>query len=357
MSSEAEVPAIPRRRPSLADVAAHAGVSQGAVSKVIRNAYGVSAGMQERVQRSIDDLGYRPRTGARGLRGQTFTIAMGLTIPQLANEFFSQVAAGAARKLAGSGYQMIIGTSLGYEDDQGVLDALVDRQVDGIIAISLDVEPKWLERFARDAPVVLIGRHDQSRSYDTVTNDDLAGGDLVMNHLFELGHEKIAHLTVWGIRNRRESRPPHALRQEAYEKHMTARGLRHRIAYAISEQEAYESTLDLLDSDERPTAIFAGNDALAIGTLAALAERGLTPRDVSVVGYDNIGLAGHPLVSLTTIDQYGELIGETAVTLLLERIEKSRADSRHVQLDPQLIVRKSTSTPVSDRQERNIGLA
>ncbi|WP_458115942.1 LacI family DNA-binding transcriptional regulator [Arthrobacter sp. D2-10] len=345
MSSEAKVPATSRRRPSLADVAAHAGVSQGAVSKVIRNAYGVSASMQERVQRSIDDLGYRPRTGARGLRGQTFTIAIGLTIPQLSNEFFSQVASGAARKLAGSGYQLIIGTSLDHRDDQGVLDALIDRQVDGIIAISLDISAKWLERFARYAPTVLIGRHDQSQNYDTVTDDDLAGGYLAMDHLLGLGHERIAFLTVWGIADRPESRPPHALRQEAYEQRMASRALQPQFAYAISEQEAYEATRNLLDSATPPTAIFAGNDALAIGTLRAITERGLTPQDVSVVGYDNIGLAGHPLVSLTTIDQYGEQIGEAAVELLLERIEQTRTEPRHVQLDPQLVVRKSTSTP------------
>ena len=348
MLSKHELPPVPRRRPSLADVAAHAGVSQGAVSKVIRNAYGVSASMQERVQRSIDDLGYRPRTGARGLRGQTFTIAMGVTIPQLGNEFFTQVATGAARKLAGSGYQLIIGTSLGYKDDQDVLDALMDRQVDGIIAISLDVAPLWLERFARDAPVVLIGRHDQSKSYDTVTNDDLAGGGLAMRHLLELGHERIAYLTVWGIADRPDSRPPHALRQEAYEHHMTSRGLQPQIIYAISEQEAYESTLRLLDSDQPPTAVFAGNDALAIGTLRAISERGLSSHDVSVVGYDNIALAGHPLVSLTTIDQYGELIGETAVQLLLERIEKARTEPSHVQLDPTIVVRRSTSPATSN---------
>jgi LacI family transcriptional regulator len=205
-----------------------------------------------------------------------------------------------------------------------------------------------LERFARDAPVVLIGRHDQSKSYDTVTNDDLAGGGLAMRHLLELGHERIAYLTVWGIADRPDSRPPHALRQEAYEHHMTSRGLQPQIIYAISEQEAYESTLRLLDSDQPPTAVFAGNDALAIGTLRAISERGLSSHDVSVVGYDNIALAGHPLVSLTTIDQYGELIGETAVQLLLERIEKARTEPSHVQLDPTIVVRRSTSPATSN---------
>lgn len=333
-----------KRRPSLADVAHHAGVSQGAVSKVIRNAYGVSPAMQERVQRSIEELGYRPRTGARGMRGQTFTIAIGSEIPQIGNDFFTQVATGAARRLAGSGYQLIIAPSLEGEGDEKVLDALLDRQVDGIIAISLDVTARWLERLAEYVPVVLLGRHDLSSNYDTVTNDDRSGVDLAMTHLFELGHRRITHLTIQPAADLPESRPPHAIRQETYDVRMRGQGLQPHVIHSdASEQSAYRATLQLLDEADRPTAVFAGNDTLAIGALRAVSERGLTARDVSVVGYDNVELASHPLVSLTTIDQYGELTGETAIDLLMERISESREDASHVVLDPRLLVRKSTA--------------
>lgn len=342
-----------RRRPSLGDVAEHAGVSKGAVSKVIRNAYGVSPAMRQRVQESIDALGYRPRIGARGMRGQTYTIAIGSEIPQLGNDFFTQVTTGAARQLTGSGYQLIIAPALEGSGDEQVLDALVDRQVDGIIAISLDVSPRSLERLAEDVPVVLLGRHDQARNYDTVTNDDRAGVALAMNHLLTLGHTRIAHLTVRTAPDVPESRPPHAIREATYLERMADQGLAPQIVISdATEHSAYEATLGLLDQEEPPTAVLAGNDTLAIGALRAVAERGLTAGDVSIVGYDNIELASHPLVSLTTVDQYGVLTGETAVALLLERISGSRTEPRHVVLDPTLVVRNSTSVPALPRMAK-----
>ena len=333
-----------RRRPSLADVAAHAGVSKGAVSKVIRNAYGVSPAMQERVQHSIDELGYRPRTGARGMRGQTFTIAIGSEIPQIGNDFFTQVTSGAARKLANSGYQLIIAPALDGEGDKHVLDALVDRQVDGIIAISLDVTIGVLERVADEVPVVLVGRHDTPRNYDTVSNDDQSGVVLAMEHLLELGHRRILHLTVDTAFDSAESCSAHAIRRRTYERAMHERGLRAETVLSdASEASAYMRASEVLDRDERPTAIFAGNDTLAIGALRAAAERGIGARELSIVGYDNIELASHPLVSLTTIDQYGERTGELAVELLMEQIKDQRVDPRHVLLDPTLVVRHSTA--------------
>ena len=104
------------------------------------------------------------------MRGASFTI--GFEVPHLGNDFFTQVTEGAASTLAGSGYQLIIAPGLGYLSGTSVLDALVDRQVDGIIAISSDVDADWLERLATHVPVVLLGRHDRSQEYDTVTDDD-----------------------------------------------------------------------------------------------------------------------------------------------------------------------------------------
>ncbi|ROS61142.1 LacI family transcriptional regulator [Frigoribacterium sp. PhB160] len=334
-----------RRRPSLADVASHAGVSQGAVSKVIRNAYGVSPAMQQRVQRAIDDLNYRPRTGARGMRGQTFTIAIGSEMPQLGNDFFTQVTTGAAHGLAGSGYQLIIAPALDGEGDKKVLDALVDRQVDGILAISLEVTPSYLDRLAEYVPMVLVGRHDRQINYDTVTNDDRAGVTSAMEHLLALGHREIAHLTVGSGPTRADSSTPHAIRQATYERCMLENELRPHVVFSdASENSAYIATRLLLDDRaRRTTAIFAGNDTLAIGALRAVAERGLSAREVSVVGYDNIELASHPLVSLTTVDQYGVKIGATAIELLMDRIRETPTEPRHVELDPMLVIRNSSA--------------
>ena len=332
-----QVEPMSKKRPSISDVALEAGVSKAAVSKVIRNAYGVSPAMRQRVETAIDQLAYRPRVAARVMRGASFTI--GFEVPHLGNDFFTQVTEGVASTLAGSGYQLIIAPGLGYLSGTSVLDALVDRQVDGIIAISSDVDADWLERLATHVPVVLLGRHDLSQEYDTVTDDDHAGVDLVMDHLFELGHRRIAHLT---------NRPPtdmapQAFRLEAYRRRMEKAGQEPHVVYTpASEHDAYDTARTLLEEGNPPTAIFAGNDTLAIGALRAIADRDWSADDVSVVGYDNIDLARHPLISLTSVDQFGFEMGMTAIDLLMERIRDGRTQPTHHRIDPQLRIRDSS---------------
>jgi LacI family transcriptional regulator len=335
--SEDQADSIPRKRPSISDVALKAGVSRAAVSKVIRNAYGVSPAMRKRVETAIDTMGYRPRVAARAMRGASFTI--GFEIPHTGNDFFTQVMAGATTGLAASRYQLIVAPGLGYLSGTSVLDALVDRQVDGIIAVSSKVTADWLEQLAKHVPVMALGRHDRSEEYDSVTNDDFAGVDLVMDHLLGLGHQRIAHLTI---------RPPtdlapHAIRLTAYRSRMEQAGLQPQVVYSqASEQDAHQAARTLLEGSNPPTAIFAGHDTLAIGVLRAIAELGLDAEDVSVVGYDNISLAGHPLISLTTVDQFGVEMGAAAIQLLMERIRDGRSSPRHHQLDPQLRIRNSS---------------
>lgn len=329
-----------KKRPSISDVALAAGVSKAAVSKVIRNAYGVSPAMRERVETAIDQLAYRPRLAARVMRGESFTI--GFEVPHLGNDFFTQITEGAASRLAGSGYQLIIAPGLGYLSGTSVLDALVDRQVAGIIAISAEVDSEWLERLAGHVPMVLLGRHDRAKEYDTVTDNDKSGVNLVMDHLFELGHRSIAHLT----NQPPTDTAPQSARLTAYRTRMKQAGHNPQIVYSpASEQGAYDTAKALLDDEHPPTAVFAGNDTLAIGVLRAIADRGLTADDVSVVGYDNIDLAAHPLISLTTVDQFGVEMGRTAIDLLMERIRDNRTNPKHHRTKPQLRIRKS-SRPV-----------
>lgn len=334
--SEDEVE-TPRKRPSISDVALEAGVSRAAVSKVIRNAYGVSPAMRTRVELAIDRLGYRPRVAARAMRGASFTI--GFEVPHLGNDFFKQVIDGAATGLAASGYQIIIAPGAGDLSGTSVLEALVDRQVDGIIAIASEVTPNWLEQLAEYVPLVILGRHDRSRGYDTITDDDLAGANLVMDHLEELGHRRIAHLTI----RPPTGRAPLALRLNAYRRRQKQAGREAQVIYVrSSENGAYEAARTLLEGSNPPTAVFAGYDTLAIGALHAIADLGLDADEVSVVGYDGIDLARHPLISLTTVDQFGVEMGVTATELLMERIREGRRIPKHHRLHPQLRVRRSS---------------
>jgi LacI family transcriptional regulator len=335
-------------KPTIVDVARVAGVSRSAVSKVIRDAYGVSDGMRERVTRAIDELDYRPNVTARSLRGAGFTL--GIEMPGMSNPFFSMIIAGATEALAGSKYQLIVAPVMQeVEHDYTALEVLADRQVDGLIAISPLADLDWLERFGRRTPLVMLGRHDDSVSYDTVTGDDALGTDLVMDHLLGLGHRRILHLTRTDLVTDPRTGTPHAVRYARYRERMAEAGLAHLEQVARtggSEDEAYVDTRELLRSSERPTAIFAGNDEIALGAQRALIDEGLTPADVSIVGYDDVAVASHPAISLTTVNQSGEEMGARSVRLVLERLG-GRTAAEHVQVVPTLAARRSSAPPAA----------
>ena len=293
--------------------------------------------MRKRVEDAIEELGYRPRTAARVMRGQSFTI--GFETPQVGNGINTQVIDGAAEQLDGSPYQLMIVPGLGRITAQEILEALVDRQVDGIIAIASEVSTDWIERLAQHSPIVVLGRHEDSKAFDTIANDDEAGTNLVMDHLLGLGHTRIAHLTI----EPPTARAPHVFRRDQYLKRMDQAGLGPVLHYCpASERGAQEATRTLLASAHPPTAIFAGHDTLAIGVLRAAAEAGLDPSELSVVGYDDIELASHPLVSLTTVDQHGTEAGRRAIQLLLERID-GRTAATHEYFTPELRMRRSSA--------------
>ncbi|HEU5028518.1 MAG TPA: LacI family DNA-binding transcriptional regulator [Spirillospora sp.] len=332
-----------RRQVTIADVAREANVSRAAVSKVIRDAYGVSPEMRERVTRVIEQLGYRPRADARAMRGTTFTF--GIEIPQLGNEFFTQIFRGVMEHLSATQYDLI---SVAAEDPAASmrsLESLLDRQVAGIVAISPFVDPLWLERLAQRLPLVQLGRHDVSEHFDTVTGDDRLGVQLALGHLLDLGHRRIAHITGERALDSPERTDTHSIRLTAYTAMMLDRGLKPEVHRCDgTEAGAYRVAAELVRGGDPPTAIFAGHDTLALGVLRATAERGLDARDVSVVGYDDVEMARHPLIGLTTVDQFGHRMGVEAARMLLERVEERTAPSR-VQTTPELRVRRSTAPP------------
>jgi LacI family transcriptional regulator len=282
------------------------------------------------------------------MRGASFTL--GIELPHIGNPFFTKIVAGATAALQGTEYQLIIAPA-DFDGEEGVraLGALADRQVDGIVAISPLVSPEWLERLASRVPVVMIGRHDESVAYDTVTGDDVEGTRLAMQHLFDLGHHRIVHLTRSAEVTQPGSGTPHAVRLEQYLASMREAGLADDIRVVrtgMTEESARLDTLALLD-EELPTAIFVGNDELALGTLRAIGEHGLSPEQVSVVGYDDVDIASHPAISLTSVDQSGEAMGERAIRLLLERIA-GRTDPVHFAVTPTLKARRSTRPAAAD---------
>lgn len=333
-----------KRSITIEDVARSAGVSRAAVSKVIRDAYGVSPEMRSRVQAAIEELGYRPRVSARGMRGSTYTL--GVEIPSIHNHFFPKIITGATIALADTRYQLIIAPA-GPDHDEGpqAIEVLADRQVDGIVAISSRVPQSWLENLGRTVPLVMIGRHQHSVHYDTLVGDDLVGARLAVEHLFDLGHRRIVHLTLAEARLDTLPDTPHGMRVVGYREAMVALGLEPEVVRVEASQEAArKGAVELLAGADGPVGIFAAHDELALGVLQAVAELGLTAGQASVVGYDDTDIAAHPLMSLTSINQSGTQMGAIAVRLLLERIG-GRTETVHEVVAPKVMARNSSAPP------------
>lgn len=336
---------MPDSNATIADVARHAGVSRAAVSKVIRNAYGVSDAMRTKVQDAITELGYRPRVAARAMRGSSYIL--GIETPTTSNMFLDRVIKSMTAALVGTPYRVIIAPAGEDENSTQAIQELADYQVDGILAIGANASPDWLEEQGRQRPLVMLGRHEDSQTYDTIGDDDVLGTRLALEHLHALGHRRITHLTITTASHPHMRHASHSVRSRTYGEVMAELGLAdftRTVLVTPTEEAAYQRTLVLLDEPDHPTAIFAGHDELALGVLRAVAEKGLGPADVSVVGYDDSSISSHPLVSLTTVKQSADVIGSLVAQMLLERIA-GRKDAVHTVITPELRVRRSSAPP------------
>jgi LacI family transcriptional regulator len=338
----------PPRRVTIVDVARHANVSTTTVSKVLRNAYGASPAMHQKVRQAIAELGYRPHAAARGMRGQTYTL--GVMLPDIRNPFFADILDGVNDHLAGTDYQVLLGRGYNGEAAEArVTDTMLDHQMDGVILIAPVSSRKRLEHIAGTVPTVVVGRHARSAAYDSVADNDTAGAALVVDHLAALGHRRIAHIEHHETDRDRLAEMPNAIRAQGYRQAMHAHGLGGHVDIAstsYTQQGGYLGARQLLARADRPTAIFAGADIVAMGAIQAIAEAGLSvPGDISVAGYDNTMFAAFDPISLTTVDQDGRQIGATAAQLLLSRITDRARRSTQVTLSPTLVTRRTTAPP------------
>ncbi|MEU9456673.1 LacI family DNA-binding transcriptional regulator [Streptomyces sp. NPDC048277] len=335
------------RRATMQDVAREAGVSVSAVSKVVRDAYGVSPDMRDRVNAAIERLGYRPHAGARAMRGSTFTV--GVVLPDLSSPFPTEVAHGVSQELGDTAFQEII--ALGGVEPKAqrrAIEALVDRHVDGLVLVAPWIEVAWVEELAVRVPVVAVALHGAPENFDTVTSDDRLGAALLVDHLAALGHRRIAHTAMPDGPFREPFVLSHTARRHGYEAAVRRRGLEPDVVVtSYSEEGGYAAARELFSRAEPPTAILAGADVAALGVLRAAEEWGLSvPGDVSIVGYDNIMPSRIGRISLTTVDQSGPLTGSVSARLLLERIQ-GRERPVHYVIAPRLVPRSTAAAPPS----------
>ena len=331
---------------TIREVAESAGVSYATVSHVINNTRLVSPETRERVLAAMDALNYRPNALARSLR-QGKTNTLGLVLPDSANPFFAEISRSIEDEAFKRGYSVFLcNTERDTQRELFYVDVLSNRQVDGIIFVAAGDQADSLDFLLhRKMPVVMIDRNLSNVEVDAVLTDNQLGGYLATRHLLELGHTRIACIAG------PSSITPSAERIIGYRKAIEEAGLSYDETLILRgdyhAQSGMEITNSILSMNPRPTAIFALNDLMALGTLRAAAEAGCSvPEDLAVVGYDDLEIARFTNPPLTTIAQPKKAIGVQAVNLLAARMsQKNRPPSRLI-LPPELIVRRSTQRMV-----------
>ena len=325
------------------DVAERAGVSATTVSHVINQTRRVSPELRQRVLDALDALGYQPNALARSLRRkQTFTI--GLVIPDNANPFFAEMARGIEDEAFNSNYSVILCNSDGrIERESAALDVLLKRQVDGIILAPAGESASTVNMLnQRGTALVVIDRELPGSMADCVLADHQAGARTAVEHLINLGHRRIGCISGPG------ELAPSAARVDGYRTALRAAGLRADPALLypgnFSDHSGHQGAQVLLALPDPPTAIFACNDLMAIGVIAAAAEHGIrVPEDLSVVGFDDIHLAAFFNPPLTSVAQPKYELGKVATALLVERLRDRSLPPRRCVLQNRLMLRRSTA--------------
>ena len=318
------------------DVAAAAGVSRALVSLVMRGSPKVSEARRQRVLDAAERLQYRPNAMARSLASSR-TMTIGVLLNDLHNPFFADIAGGIEALASELGYQLLLGTGRRRPArEQTVVSSFGDYRVDGLILVSPRLEEEALVAAASRIPTVVIGRELDSPELDTVAIDEPLGVRAVITYLAGLGHRDILHVTGGDGAGA-------ATRAACFRASMEAAGLGpgRTLPGDFTEEAGVRAAQTILTRGELPTAVFAANDLTAAGMMDTFVRGGLRiPADISLVGYDNIYIAGLRQLSLTTIDQPRTTMGREALELLIERIE-GREERVARLVEPTLVVRDS----------------
>jgi DNA-binding LacI/PurR family transcriptional regulator len=334
------------KAPTIFDVAAAAGVSKSTVSNVVRGTEEVAAKTRSRVLEAIERLDYKPNAIARQFVRQRTTILASL-VGDLRIPLYAELAQATERAAFRSGYSTIL-SSIDAADEHAAprIEALLEQRVAGIVCIAQSSRSPEFDSALRRAqiPAVFLGVSEEWS--DSVSPHDAKGGRLATEHLVSLGHRRIAYVRTPLVADSAD-RARHA----GYRSAMRAADLpamppihwepgADQVRIARQGQDLDAALQDL----DGPTALFVSNDSAAVSLVELCEARGRSvPRDVSIVGFDDIGLAALHRISLTTIAQPCEYQADQAVELLLERIENPGLPTRRVSAPVELRVRGSTA--------------
>jgi len=331
-----------RKAITIQDVAKAAGVSVSTVSRVLNNKDDVAFDTYKKVKQVIDELRYSSSLAARGMRSH-HTNVIGLIMPDVASSFCHVIMRGVNRAISKLDKDLLIYTSGGGQKENIALHeqsyvALLNGGItDGIIVVT-----PTATNFVTHAPVVIVDPNNESPDYPSICATNREGALAAMNYLTGLGHRRIGYIT-----GRMELVSANQ-RLQGYKDGLTAAGIpidEELIGIGdYSVERAYQCARKLLSLPDRPTAIFAANDMSALGVYQAAKEAGLIiPRDLSVVGFDNLNDSALMVPALTTVDQFVEEIGTIAIEMINKLINDEKLKCKQHIVQTQLVVRDSCS--------------
>lgn len=357
MSTAASDPSTPGRarqvsRPTIRDVAARVGVSKSLVSLALQNAPRVAPATREAILAAAEELGYRRNAAAHALVAHR-TRTIGVFVLDLHNPITADVLDAVQTEARRRDYRTIV--VVGSEDasaERAELEKLLEFRVEGIISVGHRLPEGADTAFTADCPAVIIGSEHQGLSHlASMSNDDVAGAGLAVDHLVSLGHKRIAFVAGGSNAVARD-------RRRGYCETMHLHGLGSTavvVPGSFTEDGGYHGACEALDLAEPPTALFVVNDLAAMGAMAAVVDRGLSvPEDVSVVGYDGTRLAGIRPIGLTTVAQPLQAMGTRAAAHLCGQLDGDAPEGPQTRLPPSLVVRRTTAV-APDRHEPGHG--
>lgn len=333
-----------RKRPTQMDVARHAGVSQTTVSQILNGneAVDIPESTQKRVLEAVSALGYLPNRVARSLRTQkTYTVAC--IIPDITNPFYPALERGIQQVSEEEGYDVIIYNTDGrQEKEQQVITSLGEGRIDGVIGVFFHTKADALiDLISNGIAVVRIearARKTGVQPLDNLYLDNVAAAEAATNYLCDRGYQRIAMISApYG---------PQSERLEGYRRALLTRKRNPHIVEAndFTEQGGQHVMASLLEARAPPDAVFAANDLMAVGALLEAHRRGLSvPKDIAVMGFDDIQFARLTTPALSTVRQPQEKIGERAAELLFDRLKRGvKEPGRSEEITFEIIVRAST---------------
>ncbi|MDE2592356.1 MAG: LacI family DNA-binding transcriptional regulator [Actinomycetales bacterium] len=328
---------------SIRDVAREAGVSVGTVSNALNDPDRVAPGTLQRIAETIERLGFVRNDAARQLRAGR-SKAVGLIVLDGANPFFAELALGAERRADEFGLSVLVANA--DEDPQReriLLNLFEEQRVFGVLISPLVVDVETLRKLRdRGTPVVLVDLTSEDKSFSSVSVDDFAGGKFVVQHMVDRGCRKIAFVGGPLIRNQVAERLSGA--RAAAESADLELTVVETLGMTVDEGRAIGEKLVKMPKDQRPDAVFAANDLLALGIMQAVILDGQLsiPGDLAIVGYDDIPFASTAIVPLSTVRQSPALIGSTAIELLYSEAQNESDAIRQLVIQPELVIRESS---------------